>query len=104
RTGLLQCTPDGPGRQRPVASGPGGAAVNVATQYGMLRNWGFEGRPVALAVSLTTLWSQFATFVFPVVAIALLSLDGGHDMTLRTVALAGLVIAAILVGALVAVL
>jgi len=83
---------------------PGGAAVNVATQYGMLRNWGFEGRPVVLAVSLTTLWSQFATFVFPVLAIALLSLDGGHDVTLRTVALAGLVIVAMLAGALVAVL
>jgi putative heme transporter len=83
---------------------PGGAAVNVATQYGMLRNWGFEGRPVVLAVSLTTLWSQFATFVFPVLAIALLSLDGGHDMTLRTVALAGLLIVALLAGALVAVL
>jgi putative heme transporter len=74
---------------------PGGAAVNVATQYGMLRNWGFEGRRVVLAVSLTTLWSQFATFVFPVLAIALLSLDGGHDMTLRTVALAGLLIVGI---------
>src|SRR4029450_10545547 len=83
---------------------PGGAAVNVATQYGMLRNWGFEGRPVVLAVSLTTLWSQFATFVFPVLAIALLSLDGGHDVMLRTVALAGLVIVAMLAGALVAVL
>jgi len=83
---------------------PGGAAVNVATQYGMLRNWGFEGRPVVLAVSLTTLWSQFATFAFPVLAIALLSLDGGHDGTLRTVALAGLVIVAMLAGALVAVL
>ena len=85
---------------------PGGAAVNVATQYGMLRNWDFEGRPVVLAVSLTTLWSpsQFATFVFPVLAIALLSLDGGHDVTLRTVALAGLVIVAMLAGAFVAVL
>ena len=83
---------------------PGGLAVNVATQYGMLRKWGFAGRPVVLAVSLTTLWSQFATFVFPVLAIALLFLDGGNDMTLRAVALAGLVILALLVGALVAVL
>jgi putative heme transporter len=83
---------------------PGGLAVNVATQYGMLRKWGFAGRPVVLAVSLTTLWSQFATFVFPVLAIALLSLDGGHDATLRTVALAGLVIVAMLAGAFVAVL
>ena len=83
---------------------PGGLAVNVATQFGMLRKWGFAGRPVVLAVSLTTLWSQFATFAFPVLAIALLSLDGGHDMTLRTVALAGLAIVAMLAGAFVAVL
>ena len=81
---------------------PGGLAVNVATQYGMLRKWGFAGRPVVLAVSLKTLWSEFATFVFPVLAIALLSLDGGHDLTLRTVALAGLVIVAMLAGAFVA--
>jgi uncharacterized protein (TIRG00374 family) len=39
-----------------------------------------------------------------VLAIAALSLDGGHDMTLRTVALAGLVIVATLVGAFVAIL
>jgi putative heme transporter len=82
---------------------PGGTAVNVATQYGMLRNWGFQGRPVVLAVSLTTLWSQFATFGFPVLAIAALSLDGGHNATLRTVALAGLAIMAVLAGALVAI-
>jgi len=83
---------------------PGGTAVNVATQYGMLRNWGFEGRPVVLAVSVTTLWSQFATFGFPVVAIAALSLDGGNNPTLRTVALTGLAIVALLAGALVAIL
>jgi putative heme transporter len=83
---------------------PGGAAVNVATQYGMLRNWGFQGRPVALAVSVTTLWSQFATFGFPVLAIAALSLDGGENATLRTVALAGLVIVALLAGTLAAIL
>ena len=83
---------------------PGGTAVNVATQYGMLKSWGFEGRPVVLAVSLTTLWSQFTTFGFPVLAIAALSLDGGHDATLRTVALAGIVIVAALAGAFAAIL
>jgi uncharacterized protein (TIRG00374 family) len=83
---------------------PGGAAVNVATQYGMLRNWGFQGRPVALAVSVTTLWSQFAAFGFPVIAIAALSLDGGENTTLRTVAIAGVVIVAALAAALAAIL
>src|SRR5262249_35583912 len=83
---------------------PGGSAVNVATQYGMLRSWGFEGRPVTLAVSVTTLWSQFATFGFPVLAIGLLALEGGDESMLAPVALAGLAIIALLAGALVAVL
>jgi putative heme transporter len=83
---------------------PGGAAVNVATQFGMLRSWGFQGRPVALAVSLTTLWNQFVTFGFPVIAIGALSLEGGHEGTLGPVALAGLVIVALLAGTIVAVL
>ena len=83
---------------------PGGTAVNVATQYGMLRSWGFEGRPVTLAVSVTTLWSQFATFGFPVLAIGLLAVDGGHQSMLVPVALAGLAVIALLAAALVAVL
>src|SRR5262249_47537651 len=68
---------------------PGGAAVNAATQFGMLRSWGFEGRPVALAVSLTTMWNQLVTFGLPVVAIAALSLEGGHEAALGPVALIG---------------
>lgn len=83
---------------------PGGAAVNAATQFGMLKSWGFEGQPVVLAVSLTTLWNQFVTFGFPVIAIGLLSLEGGKERTLGFVALAGLVIVALLVGAIAAVL
>ena len=83
---------------------PGGAAVNAATQFGMLKSWGFEGQPVVLAVSLTTLWNQFVTFGFPLIAIGLLSLEGGREKTLGLVALAGLVIVAVLVGVIVAIL
>src|SRR5262249_38323545 len=59
----------------------------------------FQGQPVVLAVSLTTLWNQFVTFGFPVIAIAALSLEGGKEATLGLVALVGLVIVAVLVGA-----
>jgi putative heme transporter len=83
---------------------PGGAAVNAATQFGMLRSWGFEGRPVALAVSLTTLWNQFVTYGFPVIAIGALSLEGGREATLGAVALVGLVIVLVLAGTIVAIL
>jgi uncharacterized protein (TIRG00374 family) len=83
---------------------PGGAAVNAATQVGMLRSWGFQGRPVALAVSLTTLWNWFFTYGFPVIAIGALSLEGGHERTLGPVALAGLVIVVLMIAAIAAIL
>jgi uncharacterized membrane protein YbhN (UPF0104 family) len=70
----------------------------------MLRSWGFQGRPVALAVSLTTLWNWFFTYGFPVIAIGALSLEGGHERTLGPVALAGLVIVALMIGAIIAIL
>ena len=78
---------------------PGGAAGNTATQVGMLKNWGFEGQPVALAVSLTTLANLFVTFGFPVIAIVMLSLDGDRARTYWPVALAGLVVLALLIAA-----
>jgi len=65
---------------------PGGAAVNAATQFGMLKSWGYEGRPVVLAVSLTSIWNQFAVYGFPILALVWLSFEGGHDGMLETVA------------------
>jgi len=83
---------------------PGGAAVNAATQFGMLRSWGFQGQPVVLAVSLTTLWNQFVTFGFPAIAIAALALEGGRERTLGLVALAGLLVVVLLAAGIVAIL
>ena len=37
---------------------PGGAAPGMAVSFAMLRGWGFSGRPVALAVTLTGVWNQ----------------------------------------------
>src|SRR5262245_22445295 len=70
----------------------------------MLRNWGVQGRPVALAVSLTTLCNWFVTFSFPVIAIGALSFQGGRESTLGPVALAGILITALLIGAIVGIL
>src|SRR5262249_32631609 len=83
---------------------PGGAAVNAATQFGMLRSWGFRGQPVVLAVSLTTPLYQVVTFGFPVIAVAALALQGGREKTLGLVALAGLLIVVLLAAALVTIL
>jgi uncharacterized membrane protein YbhN (UPF0104 family) len=69
---------------------PGGAAVAVATQFGMLKSWGLQGRPVALAITLTNIWGQLITYGFPVIAIAALTAEGGRNTTLDWVALIGL--------------
>ncbi len=71
---------------------PGGAAVSIATQFGMLKSWGLEGRPVGLAIALTNIWNQFVIYGFPVLAIGALVAEGGRNKTLEWVALIGLVV------------
>ena len=77
---------------------PGGAAVGMATSFGMLRAWGFSGRPVGLAVVVTSVWNQFVILGFPIVAVAGLAAGGGRNPTLELVAIIGLVVFAALVA------
>jgi uncharacterized protein (TIRG00374 family) len=78
---------------------PGGTAVAMATQFGMLRSWGLEGRPVGLAVAMTNIWGQFVTYGFPVLAIVALTAAGGRNPTLDWVALIGLAVLIAIVAA-----
>jgi putative heme transporter len=71
---------------------PGGAAVGMAASYAMLRGWHFKRPAIALAVSLTGVWNQFAMLGFPIVALALLTLQHERNALLETVALIGLVV------------
>jgi uncharacterized protein (TIRG00374 family) len=71
---------------------PGGAAVGMGVSFGMLRGWGFTGKPVTLALAVTGIWNQFATLAFPIVAVALLTLSKEKNTLLQTVALVGVVI------------
>lgn len=71
---------------------PGGAAVGMGVSYGMLRGWGFTGRPVTLALAVTGIWNQFAMLAFPVVALALLTLSKEQNPLLQTVAFIGVAI------------
>ena len=68
---------------------PGGAAVGIAAMLVLLRRWGFRTSAVGLAVALTGLWNQLASLGFPAVALALLTLSGGKNPLLQTVALIG---------------
>jgi putative heme transporter len=71
---------------------PGGAAVGMAASYAMLRGWHFKRPAIALAVTLTGVWNQFAMLGFPIVALALLTLQHERNALLETVALIGLVV------------
>jgi len=71
---------------------PGGAAVGVALAFAMLRGSGFSAGPVGLAAAVTGVWNQFALLGFPVIALALLTLQKEQDALLQTVALIGLAV------------
>lgn len=78
---------------------PGGPAVGMGLAYAMLRGWGFRGRPVTIAVTLTTIWNQFVIFGTPILALAWLTWTGGSNPLLGTIAIIGLVVfSAILIG------
>ena len=83
---------------------PGGAAVGMAGSYGILRSWGFQGKAVGRAVTLTSLWNQFANLAFPIVAVFALAVTGAQTAVLATAAFVGAAILGVAVAALVLVL
>jgi putative heme transporter len=83
---------------------PGGIAAGVAGSYGILRNWGFSGRGVARAITLTGLWNQFLNLTFPIVAVFLLAIYGESTAALATVAFIGVAILGIVVAGFVLIL
>lgn len=83
---------------------PAGAAVGMAGSYSMLRSWGFDSRPVGLAVAVTGIWNQLANLAFPVVALALLTSQGQDNPALRTAALVAVVVLVVILASFVLVL
>ena len=71
---------------------PAGAAVGMAASYSMLRSWKFPAAAVGLAVAVTGIWNQFANLAFPVVALALLTVEDESHPALQTAALIGLAV------------
>ncbi len=77
---------------------PGGGIVGMAGSYGLLRAWGFESGEVARAVAITGIWNQLSNLLLPVVAVTLLSIEGGQDALLTTAAVVGAVVFTVAVG------
>src|SRR5579862_7552474 len=76
---------------------PGGAAVGVATSFAMLRGWGLRGRPVGLAVAVTSAWNQLVILGVPIIAVAALVAEGDRNRAVELVALIALAIFAVIV-------
>jgi uncharacterized membrane protein YbhN (UPF0104 family) len=76
----------------------------MAGSFGLLRAWGFESGEVARAVAITGVWNQLSNLLLPVVAVTLLSIEGGQDAVLTTAAVVGAVVFTIAVGVLALVL
>lgn len=83
---------------------PGGGIVGMAGSYGLLRWWGFGSAEVTRAVAITGIWNQLANLLLPVVAVTLLSIEGGRDALLTTAAVVGAVVFTLVVGILALVL
>jgi uncharacterized protein (TIRG00374 family) len=83
---------------------PGGAAIGIAGQFGILRVWNFSGTAIARAVTLVSLWNQFANLVYPIVAVFALAMTHEQTAFLATAAFVGAGILGIAVAALVLVL
>jgi uncharacterized membrane protein YbhN (UPF0104 family) len=79
---------------------PGGAAVGIASAFGMLRRWGFRPGAVARAVTLVSLWNQLVNLAYPILALFLLTASGEETAVLATAAFVGVAILGVALGAL----
>ena len=81
---------------------PGGSAIGIGMTYVMLGGWGYSGSRISVAVLVSGVWNAFAKLGLPVLALALVALQGGASATRVIAALLGIagLVAAVIVFAL----
>jgi putative heme transporter len=81
---------------------PGGSAIGIGMTYVMLGQWGYSGSRISVAVLVSGVWNAFAKLGLPVLALALVALQGGASATRVIAALLGIagLVAAVIVFAL----
>jgi putative heme transporter len=81
---------------------PAGSAIGIGMTYAMLGGWGFSRSRITIAVLVSGVWNAFAKLAIPVLALALVALQGNASAGRLTAALLGIggLIAAIVVFAL----
>lgn len=70
---------------------PAGSAVGVGLTYTMLSSWGFSKSRSTLSVLVTGIWNNFVKLGMPIVALALLALEGESGDGRTVAALGGLI-------------
>jgi uncharacterized protein (TIRG00374 family) len=79
-----------------------GPAIGVGLTYQMLGNWGYSGARITVAVLVSGVWNAFAKLALPILALALVALQGNATSGRIVAALIGIagLVAAIVVFAL----
>jgi len=70
---------------------PAGGAIGVGLTYSILGSWGFSNSRATLAVLVSGIWNNFAKLGMPVVALAILAVQGESSGGRMVAAAAGLV-------------
>jgi uncharacterized protein (TIRG00374 family) len=70
---------------------PAGGALGVGLTYSMLSSWGFSKSRSTLSVTVTGIWNNFAKLGMPIVALAILALQGESAGGRTIAALGGLI-------------
>jgi putative heme transporter len=81
---------------------PAGSAIGIGMTYAMLGSWGFSRSRTTIAVLVSGVWNAFAKLAIPVLALALVALQGDASAARITAAGIGIggLIAAIVIFAL----
>jgi uncharacterized membrane protein YbhN (UPF0104 family) len=69
---------------------PAGSAAGVALSYGMFSSWGFSRSRTSVSLLVSGVWNNFAKLGMPVLALALLALQGTPSAGRLAAALVGL--------------
>ncbi len=77
---------------------PGGGVIGVGVSIAMLTSWGFTIGSIGRSAVVTGIWNNFVKLGMPVLALALLALDGELTPTRVTAAAIGIIV---LIGAVV---
>jgi putative heme transporter len=69
---------------------PGGSAIGIGMTYAMLGSWGYSRSRTTVAVLVSGVWNSFAKLGLPVLALALVALQGNASGARVTAALLGI--------------